>query len=214
MFFIFVSISCQDSHDPKEEICEEEDSVSTRFYDIVVSTTDASGNVANKTCSVAVIPEGHYKDDKYSKSSSKSLKSGHRVLEETYDDNEGYVERSLEYKKPYSVPFKHDWNDLRDEYAHSTSRYVIDSLNVTWDPNLDTQLVVPPLPPVDKHHSSKGGKGKGRGNEGKGMGKGMGKGSMSKTSDDGMSKSKDGSNSKTSDNGKRIDSNVWWSERM
>ncbi|KAG7365567.1 hypothetical protein IV203_038771 [Nitzschia inconspicua] len=76
---VYISpISCQDMStggsggskgkgQSKSTICEveetENDSVTTRFYDVVISASDAAGNVGTKTCSVIVIPANHYCGD-------------------------------------------------------------------------------------------------------------------------------------------------------
>jgi hypothetical protein len=58
-------ISCHDDdYLGRGSICEidetRDDTVSTRFYDIAISATDAAGNTGTKVCSVIVIPDDHY----------------------------------------------------------------------------------------------------------------------------------------------------------
>jgi hypothetical protein len=115
------------SNSGKTSICEIEetkgDGVTTRFYDIAISATDAAGNIGTKTCSVIVIPDDHYNVRTVGKS-----------------------EKSSVGKSGKSSSFSHDPNDLRAEYKLSTERYVISELSLEWDPNLDTTLSTPPLP--------------------------------------------------------------------
>ena len=126
--------SCQD-HKHRGVVCDIEDNyfISTRFYDIEITATDLAGNVSNETCSVAVIPRGHY-----GRKSSKS--KGSRALNERSKSSKGG---------------SHDADDLRKEFQKSTQRYCIADLSLVWDPELNTKLIEPPLPP-DASSSSKG----------------------------------------------------------
>jgi hypothetical protein len=114
----------------------EDDSVTTRFYDIAISATDAAGNIGTKTCSVIVIPDDHYSGE-----GSLPSKGGGKGGKDRFDIVD------------------HDPDDLRREFKVSTKRYVISELSLEWDPNLDTTLEIPPLP-VPEPDSGKG-KGKG-----------------------------------------------------
>ena len=99
--------------------------MSTRFYEIAITATDAAGNTGTKVCSVIVVPDDHYvTNGKSGKSSSPNPKSG---KSSSIDQHTGH-------------------DDLREEYGLSTKRYVISELSLEWDPNLDTTLVIPPLP--------------------------------------------------------------------
>ena len=74
-----VIFSCRDDLS-SSSICEieetEDDSVTTRFYDIAISATDDAGNTGTKICSVIVIPDDHYIVDSIGKS-GKSSRVGH-----------------------------------------------------------------------------------------------------------------------------------------
>jgi len=102
-------------------LCTKEDpwtgEITTRFYDIEVSATDAAGNVGTKTCSVIVVPPDHYKCNSNGSSSSSS----------SSDDGD----------------CAHDENDLRRQYESSIKRRVISELEVKWDPELDTSILFP-----------------------------------------------------------------------
>ena len=50
----------------------EDDSVTTRFYDIAISATDDAGNTGTKICSVIVIPDDDYSVDSIGKSGKSS----------------------------------------------------------------------------------------------------------------------------------------------
>lgn len=142
--------SCRDSDfDP---ICEIEDKagITTRIYDIEISSTDAAGNTGSKVCSVIVVPEGHY-DSKKGKGKgggrrrlSRKTKMGQRRRRlmdmGVGDDDDG--------EEP------HNFDDLRDELALSTQRFEVASLTLLWDPELDTDLVTPPLPEPEEESSS------------------------------------------------------------
>ena len=131
-FSILFIFSCHDDSS-SSSICKleetEDDSVTTRFYDVAISATDNAGNTGTKICSVIVIPDNHY-------------------------DVNG-TEKSGKIGK--STKVAHNPNDLREEYKLSTKRYVISELSLEWNPNLDTTLVPPPLPEPDIN--SKAGKG-------------------------------------------------------
>ena len=122
-------------------ICEieetEDDSVTTRFYDIAISATDDAGNTGTKICSVIVVPDDHYIVDSIGKSGKISSV-----------DSIG--------KSGKSSRVGHNPDDFREEYKLSTKRYVISELSLDWDPNLDTTLAIPPLP--ERDISSKAGK--------------------------------------------------------
>ena len=122
-------------------ICEieetEDDSVTTRFYDIAISATDDAGNTGTKICSVIVVPDDHYIVDSIGKSGKSSSV-----------DSIG--------KSGKSSRVGHNPDDFREEYKLSTKRYVISELSLDWDPNLDTTLAIPPLP--ERDISSKAGK--------------------------------------------------------
>jgi hypothetical protein len=83
-------ISCHDDdYLGRGSICEIEetrdDTVSTRFYDIAISATDAAGNTGTKVCSVIVIPDDHYASSgKSGKSSSIGQHNGPDDLREEY----------------------------------------------------------------------------------------------------------------------------------
>lgn len=145
-------------------ICEidENDSVTTRFYDIAISVTDAAGNVGTRTCSVIVIPDDHYcgvgNGSKGKNCGSKGAKGiipnggqrGARHLASS-DDLSG---RNLQLPKKVKKGSKglnneHDPDDLRKEYALSTQCYVISELSLEWDPKLNTILAIPPLPELN-----------------------------------------------------------------
>ncbi len=115
-------------------ICEieetEDDSVTTRFYDISISATDDAVNTGTKICSVIVVPDDHYSKSGKSRSVDGIGKSGKS---------------------------SHNPDDLREEYKLSTKRYVISELSLEWNPNLNTTLVIPPLP--ERDINSKAGKG-------------------------------------------------------
>ena len=97
--------------------------MTTRFYDIAISATDAAGKIGTKTCSVIVIPDDHYTGRSAGNSKKSSVgKSGKSSIVGHYPD------------------------DLRVEYKLSTERYVISELSLDWDPNLNTTIVIPPLP--------------------------------------------------------------------
>ena len=74
-----VIFSCRDDLS-SSSICEieetEDDSVTTRFYDIAISATDDAGNTGTKICSVIVVPDNHYIVDSIGKS-GKSSRVGH-----------------------------------------------------------------------------------------------------------------------------------------
>ncbi|KAG7365568.1 hypothetical protein IV203_038772 [Nitzschia inconspicua] len=173
---VYISpISCQDMStggsggskgkgQSKSTICEveetENDSVTTRFYDVVISASDAAGNVGTKTCSVIVIPANHYCGD--AECGSKGSKSTKNVQ----NDVNG---RNLQVSKKKSKALNgrrndHNPDDLRLEYLSSTQRYVLSELSLEWDQKLNTGLVVPELSPVltgKKANAAKKGQGKG-----------------------------------------------------
>jgi hypothetical protein len=171
-------------------ICEieetENDSITTRFYDIIISATDAAGNVGSKTCSVIVIPDDHYCGDgngstagglsSKKKCGGKSTKGipngGQRGVRHlaSFDD---LSTRKLQLPKKLTKASKgvlndeHFPDDLRMEYALSTQRYVISELSLEWDPKLNTNLDVPALPGpetnVGNGNGTKGKTGKAKG---------------------------------------------------
>lgn len=193
------SISCQDdtTNDGKGSngsgngasiICEieetEDDTVTTRFYDIIVSATDAAGNVGSKVCVVIVVPQddcehgkgaGGLKSKKQcggSKSSKVIQNGGQRGedLDSAVDFSGRNLQRSkksAKSSKDLVTPNENNPDRLRTEYALSTQRYVISELSLEWDPNLDTALTVPPLPDTQTNP------GKGKGNK-TNIGKGKG----------------------------------------
>jgi len=137
--------TCQDS-ERNSILCEKEETVlndiTTRFYDIEISTKDAAGNEATKTCSVIVVPPNHYDGESSSSSKSKSSKgSGRTGL--------------------------HNANDLRREYDRSNLRDVVAELELEYDPELDTTTLFLPFTDFDQDSGScgcspsqgKGGKG-------------------------------------------------------
>ena len=89
--------------------------MTTQFYDIAISATDAAGNIGMKTCSVIVIPDDHY--------------TGHSA---------GNNKKSSVGKRRKSSIVGHYLDDLHVEYKLSTERYVISELSLDWDPNLNT----------------------------------------------------------------------------
>jgi hypothetical protein len=127
--------SCQDDHG-RGPLCETDETVSTRFYDIEIAATDAAGNVGRKTCSVIVVPSGHYGGEESSKSSKGKKAGSSRKLK-------GGKSKGSKKSRVEEVP--HDPDDLRMEYPLSTQRYVVSSLSLLWDATLNTVLVVPPL---------------------------------------------------------------------
>jgi hypothetical protein len=159
--------SCRDSDsDPISEI-EEEAGVTTRIYDIEISSTDASGNTGSKVCSVIVVPEGHYDSTKgsLSKKSKKGQKRrlkgrGKRV---SNDSDSKSSSKSKSDSGHGEEP--HNPDDLRDELALSTQRFKVASLTLLWDPELDTDLVAPPLPEPREDDGGKGKGGKGKGSK-------------------------------------------------
>ena len=105
-----------------------EKSFTTRFYDINVVATDTTGNAGDVTCTVAVVPEYHYPNSKYSKNAKK-----------------GSRERAL---KPASgkgaPPSPHTpTNDLILELALSKQRFFLDEYELVWDTGLDEGLTTP-----------------------------------------------------------------------
>ena len=127
---LFFSLySCHDSNKNKGNICEVEendtDEITTRFYDIEIFATDAEGNIGRGTCSVIVVPPGH--------PTYKSLKSARAT------------------KGKGSPP--HTPTDLFDEFKSSVQRVKVGSYQHVWNPTLDTNLEVPPLP---RSRSTKG----------------------------------------------------------
>jgi len=168
------TLSCQDD-DKSSSICEIDKNVdvTTRFYDIQITASDAAGNEGTKTCSAIVIPEDHYCNDGMSSTASKSSKrcgskgskstgsvldgvGARRALHQSeesfslYDDSralQGLVTKSIKSSKGINQE-EHNPDDLRMEFTRSTQRYVITELSLEWDPNLDTTLLIPPLPEV------------------------------------------------------------------
>jgi len=149
------------------DVClrEGEDDISTRIYDIEISTVDAAGNKSSQTCSVVIIPPGHYASSKSSKATPKSTKAFQkRKLKKSMDGTINKVPAA-----PEDVPAEeddrpksskgskacngsrvgHDPNDLRDEYNLSTKRTVLAKAFLIWDPMMNSTLNVPPLPPYD-----------------------------------------------------------------
>ena len=143
--------SCQDGR--RSVICEEEDNdlITTRFYTIDITATDPSGNVSNKKCSVAVVPKGHY----HGKGSSRKGKGSSRRYNREMTGN------SSKRSKGSGKGKYHDPDDLRREFGNSTQRYIIGELSVEWDSELDTELIVPPLPPSTRCKGSSKGSHKG-----------------------------------------------------
>jgi len=143
-----VIFSCRDDLS-SSSICKieetEDDSVTTRFYDIAISATDDAGNTGTKICSVIVIPDDDYSVDSIGKS-GKSSRVRHNP-----DDCVDSIGKSGK-----SSRVRHNLDDLREEYKLSTKRYVISELSLEWDPNLDTTLAIPPLP--ERDINSKAGK--------------------------------------------------------
>lgn len=99
-------------------ICDDEEDISTRYYDIEIAAKDPTGNIGKKICSVAVVPYKH--------SSGKGKGQG---------QGKG---------KGYSP--QHDKNAFRIEHSESVQRFKIGIHQHEWDPFLDTDLEVPPLP--------------------------------------------------------------------
>jgi hypothetical protein len=175
--------SCQDPGRGKSAICEEEKSVTTRFYDIEISAIDAAGNVGTATCSVIVDPDNHYMFEvtsmsKGSKKSSKSRKGNDRKLADSSSSRRALGGKGSKRGKGSSkskiseviVERKpHDVDDLRAEYALSTQRYVVKEASLLWDAEKNTELAVPNLPKLKFDRTSQDGKG---GSKGKGKGKG------------------------------------------
>jgi hypothetical protein len=175
--------SCQDPGRGKSAICEEEKSVTTRFYDIEISAIDAAGNVGTATCSVIVDPDNHYMFEvtsmsKGSKKSSKSRKGNDRKLADSSSSRRALGGKGSKRGKGSSkskiseviVERKpHDVDDLRAEYALSTQRYVVQEASLLWDAEKNTELAVPNLPKLKFDRTSQDSKG---GSKGKGKGKG------------------------------------------
>lgn len=180
IFLSFFFCSCQDGR--SNTICEIEHNpvITTRFYDIRVMATDPAGNVSEQTCSVAVIPKGHYnkrKKDSKSDSNSKSSRGDSRLLEMlegTAGDKPSHqMPKKTDSKKMHGkgkgkgdIEYHHDPDDLRREFMKSTQRYVIASTTLVWDSELNTDLDEPPIPECEKEEK-KSGKGKGKGDRGK-----------------------------------------------
>lgn len=162
--------------------------MTTRFYDITISATDAAGNVGTKTCSVIVIPYDHYcAGGNCAKAGGKNKGAGNlpkgmqnglqRGLHhlESFDDFSG---RNLQLPKRVKRVKKvkqgskgllnndHDPDDLRREFALSTQRYVISELSLEFDQNLDTVLTIPePETNVGNAKSAKTKTGKAKGSK-------------------------------------------------
>lgn len=139
---------------PVQSGCEEEQHVSTRFYDINVAAVDAAGNVGHKSCSVIVVPCGHFKDQSSQepKVSKKSSSKGARLfhtLKGSQDKGSKSQEKDGKSSKAENEVKPHNPNDLRLEYALSTQRYVISSAFLLWDFSLNTTLTIPPLPGLE-----------------------------------------------------------------
>jgi hypothetical protein len=112
--------------------------ITTRFYDINITATDATGNIGVATCTVIVIPMAHY-----------DLESGGMTPKGTLPKGGTAKFPKGSKSKSKSGQAVHNWQDLRLEYALSSQRYVITELSLLFDPKLDTTLVVPPLPEVN-----------------------------------------------------------------
>lgn len=158
-YLLFHFPSCKDKS--PSLICEDEakSNITTRFYDIEVSATDPTGNVGQKTCSVAVIPDKHFRSkgggsrsNNYNKSSSHA--AGHSS---SYPFSTSPSDGTSSKGKGKGKGAPHSRNDLRAEYSRSRQRFEIETFEHEWDPRKNTTLVVPPLPLVGK------GKGKGKG---------------------------------------------------
>jgi hypothetical protein len=187
--------SCQDRGRGSSAICEEEKSVTTRFYDIEITAIDAAGNVGTATCSVIVDPDNHHMFEvtsmsKGSKKSSKSKKGDNRKLADSSSSRRALGGKGSKRGKGSSkskiseiiVERKpHNPDDLRAEYALSTQRYVVQEASLLWDGEKDTELAVPPLPALKFDPNSQNSK---RGKKGKGKSKRKGKGKGSSSSDD------------------------------
>ena len=187
--------------------------VTTRIYDIVLSAVDEAGNKSSKTCSVIVVPCGHYCSSSGSGkgkgnggegvvggNGGRKLNRNRRRTSRGLDD----VDRSSDGGKGKGRMANDncvglhnstdDFNDLRMEYNISTMRYVIDSIVVEWDPELDTTPIPEPdLPEFDLCLCNEDNDGKGKGSsylssrEGSGrrnLMSGNGKGKSSSCNDD------------------------------
>jgi len=156
-------VSCQDcDSDSSGLFCKAEetddDSITTRFYDIEISATDAAGRVGTATCSVIVVPENHYECGENSCKGKSGKGKG------SYMDSRHLRRRHLESKGSKGrVECIHEFDDLRKEYNLSVERNVISDLSLEWNPELITSIDPPPLPEIfPKSH----GKGKGKGAKG------------------------------------------------
>ena len=127
---------------------------STRFYDIIVTATDPSGNEGVATCTVIVVPEDHYADCSGSESgSSKCSKS-----------NKNNYRRPLppKGKGKGTPPPPHLPNNLLiEEYQNSRQRFLLDSFSLKWNTVLDANARLTTPAPT----AAPTGKGKGKGSD-------------------------------------------------
>jgi hypothetical protein len=162
--------SCQNEGRGSSPICEVENkaNITTRFYDIEISATDAAGNLGAVTCSVIVVPDMDNEDEIRGKKSKKGVRklaeSSPRALKSASKNSKS--KKSKRGKGTSEVEEEpRDPNALRLEYAMSTQRFVLSEASLLWDAEKNTALVVPPLPALELEMISQGGKGKGKGGD-------------------------------------------------
>ena len=119
----------------------------TRFYDIIVSATDSSGNENSATCTVIVVPPHHYDSGSSNPSKGSSFQRPPLPLDST---GKGKGKTS-----PPHTPT----TDLRSEYAQSTKRFILDTFDLVWDTALETDISIATPAPT----GAPTGKGKGSG---------------------------------------------------
>lgn len=127
---------------------DENENVSTRFYDVEITAQDAAGNVGKAVCSVIVVPPNHYgllENDEGGKGGKKANKA--RQLRELKGGKGKGGKKGGDggTGNPGTI---HDPNDLRKEYPLSTQRYLVSAKRLLWNRDLDTKLIVPPRPPL------------------------------------------------------------------
>jgi hypothetical protein len=164
--------SCQNGGRGSSPICEVEDkaNITTRFYDIEISATDAAGNVGAVTCSVIVVPNMDNEDEIIGKKSKKGVRklaessSSPRALKSASKNS-----KSKTSKRGKGIPEVEeelrDPNALRLEYAMSTQRFVLSEATLLWDAEKNTALAAPPLPALELEMISQGGNGKSKGGD-------------------------------------------------
>jgi len=131
-------------------------------------TKDLAGNVADKTCSVAVIPEGHYGGGKDSKGSKSSKGKGGSASKSKGE------ERNLGWSSFYEQGDDNEDRNEDDKYSSDSSSEVKEEQgDDNEDRNEDDKYSSDSSSEV-KENSSYSSKGKGDGYESKGKSKGYG----------------------------------------